>query len=189
MQNDIPMMLEREFGTPEGTPEIAIGFGYLPFRDDDASEKAGRAMFREVLHIQKAVPGDKQSLVIRPARDDDKQKFPGAFESFQRRATTPMEGTPLETVPWLTRSEVLNLKAYNIFTLEMLAQVSDANAAMIGFSVREQIAKAKQFIATAKNSAAAAKAEEENRALKDQLAEMQRQIDALSAKQKPRVAA
>ena len=108
MQSEIPLGLERQAGMPDTVPQIAVGFGMHPLQDKAATLKAGRLMFRNVLSIRKVVPGDKNSEIVRPATDKDKQEYPKAWQAFETSNQKALEGTPLEAWPILTRAEVIN---------------------------------------------------------------------------------
>lgn len=176
LSDDFPMSLEREAGMPEQVPSVAVSFGMYPKKDGKASADAGRDIYKDVEFVKIAIPGDKHSLVFQPATDVHRKRFPKAYEAFQRRAHTPMQGTPIEQWPVVSRSIVLNLKALHVHTVEALAEVHDGNIDRLGSQGRELRAKAKAWLAEAQTGAEATRLAAEKQALQDQLAALQAQM-------------
>ena len=93
------------------------------------------------------IPGNRDNVVCRPARDKDKQRFPRHYAAFQQRIAGKEEkivGTPLSAWPYegLTPARVKELDFFNIRTVEQLATTSDnAGAKLPGFQAMKQAAK------------------------------------------------
>lgn len=179
LSDDFPMTLEREAGMPEQVPSVAVSFGMYPKKDDRASKEAGRDVYKDVEFVKIAIPGDRHSLVFQPATDVHRRRFPRAYQAFKDREHTPMQGTPLEQWPVVSRSIVLNLKALHVHTVEALAEVHDGNIDRLGSSGRELREKAKAWLAEAQTGAETVRLAAEKQALQDQLAAMQAQLAAL----------
>jgi hypothetical protein len=183
--DNCPMMMEREFGAPEGVPAIAVGFCMVPKEDKHKSKAAGYPVFREQEYIKLIVPGDKQSEYFQPSTDKHRQTFPNAYQAFKNRESKPVvEGMPIEQWPQVTRALSMTLRAAGIHTVEALASVHDGNIGKLGNNAHELRAKAKAFLETAKDAAAAQNLAAENQKLQDQIAAMQVQINALAAVKK-----
>ena len=179
--DNCPMIMEREFGLPEHVPQVAVGFCMEVTEDKKKSAAAGHPVFTEREFCKIVIPGDKQSLYYQPATDEKRRKFPNAYRAFQQRESKPVvEGMPIEHWPQITRAQAMTFRAANIHTVEALASVHDGNIDKIGSHGRDLRAKAQAFLAVAKDSAAAQKIAVENQQLKDQLAEMQKQINTLA---------
>lgn len=181
MDDEIPLMIEREAGAPEHVAAIAVGFGMLPMQSQRESDKAGHPVFVDKEFFSARVPGDKNTHSLRISTDKDRQRFPRAYAAFKERATTPIQGMPIEQWPQITRGQALTLKAMHIHTVESLAEVHDGHIDKLGQNARELRTKAKAFLELAKNTAVEQKHAAENQQLKDQIAEMQRQIAELGA--------
>ena len=171
--DEIPLMLEREYGAPEFVPQIAVGFGLYPVRVGDRN---GMPFYQDKLYCKKVVPGDNKSVVLQPVREEDKTKYPQAYKAFENRASQKVEGYPIEQWPVVTRAEALTLKAMGVPTVEMLAAVHEGNMNALGHSGREWVAKAKAFTAAAKDSEFATKAAAEKLELQNELASMKQQM-------------
>jgi FtsZ-binding cell division protein ZapB len=187
--DDCPLMMEREFGAPEGVPQIAVGFCMVPKEDKHKSKAAGYPVFRDKEYVKKIVPGDKNSEYFQPAKEEDRKTFPNAYQAFKNRESKPVvEGMPIEQWPQVTRALAMTLRAAGVHTVEALAAVHDGNISKIASNGQELRAKAQAFLATAKDAAQATAIAAENQKLKDQLAAMQEQINALAKIKKQKAA-
>lgn len=185
MSDEIPLMMEREAGAPDFITQIAVGFGLLPVEDSSESAKAGRPVFVDREFFSAKVPGDKNTHSLRLATDKDKQRFPRAYAAFQQRGLVPMQGTPLEEWPQVTRAQALTLKAAGVHTVEAMAEVHDGHIDKLGGNARELKAKAKAYLAQAADTAAASKLAAENERKDTEMAELRRQIADLASRLEP----
>jgi hypothetical protein len=176
MDGDFPMYLERESGMPENVPQVGVGFTLHPLEDQEASNKAGSPIYKDVEFIKIQVPGDPGNIVFQPATDVHRRKYPTAYAIFKKQMAAPVEGTPLEQWPAMTRAMALTLKAAGIPTVQMLAEVHEGNLDKLGHGAREWVAKAKGFLKQAASSAAAQELEKKNQQLLDLIADLQAQI-------------
>jgi hypothetical protein len=187
--DNCPMMMEREFGAPEGVPAIAVGFCMVPKEDKHKSKSAGYPVFREQEYVKLIVPGDKNSEYFQPSTDKDRKTFPSAYQAFKNRESKPVvEGMPIEQWPQVTRALSMTLRAAGVHTVEALAAVHDGHIGKLGNNSHELRAKAQAFLATAKDAAAATAIAAENQRLREQMAAMQAQIDALAKPKKQKAA-
>lgn len=156
-----------------GDERLYVKFFKKPVQDMAATAEEGRPIFGEVDYVEIRAPGNKSSVVCRPARDMDKQRFSEHWKRYQDRVEQQdVDGTPLEEWAMITRSQVEELKFFNIFTVEQLAHVSDGNAQkFMGINILRQ--KAQEFIEQA-NVDEIAKRDE-------LIAQMQARLEALEA--------
>jgi hypothetical protein len=184
-----PLIMEREAGLPNDANPLQVGFYLKPTQDKHKTKEAGYPVFRDKEYCIKIVPGDEKSVEDQPAKDSDRKRFPNAYQAFKNRESKPtIEGMPIEQWPQLTRAEAMTMKAAAIFSVEALAAVNDGNIGKLGHQGRDWRAKAQAFLATARDSAAAQQLASENQKLKDQMAAMQAQIDALAKVKKQKAA-
>jgi hypothetical protein len=183
MQEDFNMMLEREAGMPDYVNPVAVAFGLHYTLDQAKTLEAGHNVFVDSVFVKIVTPGDRSSLFFQPATDRHKQRFPKAWESFQARQKDAgsRTGLPLEEWPAMTRATVYTLKAAHIHTVEDLAIVPDTFVDRLGVDGRGLRAQAQAFITKAADGAATMRLASEKKALEDQLAAMQAQINALTA--------
>jgi len=179
--DEIPMMLERKNGEPEFVNKLSVGFGLLPLQDPRESRKAGRPIFKDVVHVQIMVPGDSKSLILRPAVKKDHEDYPMAYAKFKSNEAIAQQGTPIELWAQITRGEALSLKSAGIRTVEELAEVHDGNLGKLGASAREFRTKARAFVNTAANTAAAAEMAMRNHELEQKNASLEERYKQLAA--------
>jgi hypothetical protein len=137
-------------GTPQDDSLVVV-FHQVPRQDQEASEKEGRPVFKDVEYIRIIVPGSRDH-VDRPASDIDRRRFARRYAEYQQKQKAPSEGTPLAEWPIVTRSQVEELKFFNIFTVEQLAALNDA-AAGNHMGIQALKRKAQDFIKKAKDDA------------------------------------
>ena len=148
--------------------KLYVQFYSRPIIHGVKSSEAGRPIYIDVDHVRILVPGDKLSIVDRVASADDQRRFADHYAKYKAGQAQQMIGTPLETVPWMSRSKVEEYKYFGIHTVEQLSEASDSVGQRFpGFySDRD---KAKKFIEAASGTNA-------------RVAELERQLAELTAK-------
>jgi hypothetical protein len=141
----------------------------------------GRPIFDEKVFVKIIIPGDKNSVVDVAATDEYKARFAKQFERFKLNKQQAQDGTPLESVTWLSVGQVAELKALNIHTVDSLAVVPDQLAQRF-MGAHELRRKAQAFIEAAAGEAATSK-------LASELAQRDSKIEALEAQLQQLVAA
>lgn len=145
------------------------------------SEREGRPIFDDVVFVRIVRPGDNKSIVERPAKDEDKHRFPLQWAQFERQEAQTLSGTPLEQWPPMTPALVRSLKAINIPTVEALAGVTDGNLENIGMGARKLRDQAQAFLVAAKDGAANSQLLAENEDLRDQIKALQANFEDLKS--------
>jgi hypothetical protein len=116
-------------GRYHGDNTLLVKFFMNPRINSVKSAEAGRPIFKEVPYVQIMQPGNKDSIIIRPATEMDKKRFAEHFRKFEAREDQEaIEGTLLEEWAGITRSQCEELKYLNIRTVEQLSTVSDSNS-------------------------------------------------------------
>lgn len=187
-------MLEADFGMTQMAFEesnrngfdqdskLFVSFSMRPHPDKSASAREGRPIFVPREYVTIMVPGDKTNVVSRPVQDLDRRRFAAKYMAFKAGNKDVESGTPLETVPWITREQVEELKYFNVRTLEHLAGMADVHAQkFMGISSLRQ--RARDAVALAKEQAPALRLTQELRerdqrieSLEKRMAEMAAQI-------------
>lgn len=148
------MAMNTGVGAP-GDETLLVKFFLEPVQNKERSNEEGRPIFEEREFVSIMVPGQKDNIVIREARETDKDRFPRHYAAFKNRVEQVVDGTPLEEWPAVTRSQVEELKFFNVFTVEQLAEISDSNAQnFMGIQLLRQ--KAKAFLEAANDVGAMA---------------------------------
>lgn len=154
---------------------VYVRFHNRSVPDVEATARDGRPRFKEVPYIEKIVAGDPKNIVHRPANPLDEQAHPGAWEAYKKGVET-VDGTPLKEWPGITRSQVDELAAFKVHTVEQLAGVSDANLKNIGplLAMRQ---RARDYLERSKAEAPVANLQAQLDALKLQNAELMKRLE------------
>lgn len=156
-----------------------------PFR----TEKEGRPIYEDVDFIRIFTPGNNLNIIDTPVREEHKQRFPRQWQMFSNAhsADTREVGTPVTQWPYLTASQGEEFKALKFFTVEQIANASDMQLQSLGmvggaqpYVIRD---RARAYLAAAAGTAVPEAQAAELAEAKLQMAEMQKQLNALMAAQ------
>ncbi len=171
----------------QGDEKLFVKFYTHPQMNQKKSTSAGRPIYEDTAYVTIMVPGDKTSIVTRPARQQDKDRFAKQFSAFTNNEGEHVEGTPLEAWPGITRSQVEEMRFFNIRTVEQLATLSDAHTGKF-MGMNTMKTRAQAFLDAAKGNAANEKmvAELESRdneilSLKQGMAELSKTVAKMNA--------
>lgn len=140
-QNDAP-------GQP-GQAQTRITFYDHEVPNEFRSNAEGRPIFETKTYIRKTTPGDRLVIIERKASKEDFMRWPVEYKQYTSGNTMAIEGTPLEAWAQIARSQVMEFKALNIFTVEQFAVLPDAfGHNIMGFQGLRQ--KAQSFLMAAK---------------------------------------
>ena len=154
-----------------GVRQTMISFYDREVQNQFKSEQEGRPIFEMKCYIRKVPPGDKLVEIDRKASKQDFLRYPQEYEMYMKRQTTPVNGTPLEAWAQITRAQVAEYKALNIFTVEQLAELPDGYGHKImGFQGWKQ--KAQSFLMAAKGQGEFDKLQTELRKRDEEIARM-----------------
>lgn len=137
-----------------GDEFLLVKFFVHPRENGPKSVAAERPIFEDTTYIQIMQPGNKDSIVIRPATARDKDRFAEHYRKWEARRgdEEAIEGTLLEEWAGVTRSQVEELRFMNVRTVEQLANMSDTNAQnMMGLNMLRQ--KALDWLDSVKDNA------------------------------------
>lgn len=157
-------------GAHDPDARLAVQFYERPIQNEYQSGIQQRPIFENVVFIKIITPGDKLNIIDTIARQDHKDRFPRQWSAFQQRkdASSQFVGTPIGEWPRVSASQAEELKALKFYTVESVANASDAQLQGIGmiagtsaFTFRDE---AKRFLMVAD---AAAKLSEADRAKKE----------------------
>jgi hypothetical protein len=172
-------MTRAAMGDGSGDEQLLVRFYTHPKQNMTKTKEMGRPIFEDKEYIEIIQPGNKDSIVRRPASELDLQRFPEHYRKWKARQNDEdhIEGTLLEHWPAVTRSQVAELKYLNVFTVEQLANLADNHAqGMMGVNLLKK--KATEYLDASKTQAAA----EEIASLKVANEQLQKQMAALAAK-------
>jgi hypothetical protein len=126
---------------------------YKPFASKEATDREGKPVeiFENVLYIRIDIRGSALNGVHRPARPEDKARFPFAWQEFNKGEKARERGTAIQMLG-LDIPIVRGLAAKNVFTVEDMAAVSDNNLSNLGLGARELRKRAQDFLDAKKES-------------------------------------
>ena len=123
-----------------------------PLQNDTRSKEEGRPIFEMTTWISIRKPGSRDEIV-RPIRHTDKARFPRHWQAYKSKEDLVVEGTLLAEWPVTSRSQVEELKYWNVMTVEQLAAAADSGlSVMRGFVTLKE--SAKKWLESSKGTAA-----------------------------------
>jgi hypothetical protein len=163
---------------------LAVQFYKKSMKQEDASNEAGRPIFKEFDFVRIMIPGDNLTEIDTYAQESHKQRFPRQWAHYQNQVAGQEDvvGTPLDQWPQVTRSQAEELRGLKFYTVEAIADCSDQQLQRIGMvagmSPHNFRLKAKAFLNLANDSAEVAQRESELQALKEENAKIKAETDA-----------
>ena len=162
--------------------ELAVQFYMRPVKDERESAKEGRPIFRDVPYVKIQIPGDKLSAWEGRVTEEHRMRFPRQWEMFEAgHRTEQIVGTPLKEWPALTASQVAQMNALGIYTVDQLAALSDTGLERLGMHARTLQKKARAFLEAATSTAPIEQLTAENERLKEEMAAMRKTQEETSA--------
>lgn len=174
---------------------LAVKFEKREVQDMVKTLEENRPIFKEVIFIKIAVPGDALTEIDRPMYEQDKNRFPLQWASFLNRQGEEQNysGTSLKEWPLITKSQAEELRGLKFHTVESIAMATDQAIQKIGmlagmspYSFRE---KAQSFIKMAKEGADVSAREAELNALKEENAKIKAEAEEKYQKQQAQIEA
>lgn len=125
MSDDSDILRQIQNGTPVGVVErnrkVHARFYTHAIKDDVASRREGRSIYRNVDYVQRIAVGDKD-FVSAPVQLTDQQLFPVEWAAYQAWKNNPK--TSIKNLPRMTPADYKLCEELEIFAIEDLA-VSD----------------------------------------------------------------
>ena len=149
-------------------------------KDELASQRENRAIYYDQERVELIMPGNPYNVPVNIVTDEHRERWPKQYAAFKAGHTMSAEGTPLEQWPTLSRSQVLELKAMNIMTVEHVANMADqaCQRFMGGMRLREL---AKAFLDDAHAGAELSRVTAENEKKDARISELEHKVTELSS--------
>lgn len=163
-----------------GDAALYVRFFLYPRLNEQESVAEGRPIYYDAEFIEIIQPGNKESVISRPASVRDKGRFARQYQAF--KTSNPSEGnvgTPLEHWAALTRSEVEELKYFNCHTVDQLAVMADGVTAKFMGLARLKV-RAKAYLESTGKSAEGEKLASRLENTENELGTLRTQIKDLS---------
>lgn len=183
-----------QFVKEKGDELLSPRFFSHPVRDDDASKKAGRPIFKDVDHVEIRIAGNKYTMGVFPAiatwmtkkqateygEEEVKityaDRFNKQYLEYKAGDQQSFGGTPLSEAPFLTEGKRRELKAIHVNTVESLAMIDGQPLKMLGPGGRELKNQAMAYIENALKGVGSSKLADELSKRDGQIEELTRQI-------------
>jgi hypothetical protein len=161
------------------------------------TKKQGRPIYDDLEVVEIRMAANKETVGVFPAHETWKivdhpdgtrepmtyaMRWPELYRKFKANEAQEQAGTPLAEAPFLTQAKRMELKALNIHTVDTLAALDGQPLKMLGIGGREMKDQARAYLDKAADSAVETSLAAENVGLKQQLADMQAQINAMNRK-------
>jgi hypothetical protein len=164
---------------------LNVKFYQRAINNEFKSNLEGRPIMEMADFIVIEVPGDNLTVIDTFAVDEHKKRFPVQWARYQNEKTDgDIEGTLLHDWPILNAAVAAELKHFRFYTVEQIAEASDAQlntlgmaAGMSPLSLRD---KAKAFLSSAKGSALVQQQADELRKRDEELSAMKAQLAELT---------
>jgi hypothetical protein len=110
-----------------GDESLFVVFYMGVIKNEARTAEEGRAIFDDVECVRIIIPGDKNTVIDRPASAQDKQRFSKQYGMFKQGMSEEeqVSGTRLSDWPFLTRAQCEEFRYLGIKTVEQLAGVRD----------------------------------------------------------------
>jgi hypothetical protein len=164
--------------------KLRVRFYNDEIKDEAASVKEGRPIYKSVEMVEIRIPGDKDNVAVGRVSKmdpDPRERFPGAYAKFKRGDAVQVVGTPLRRWGLMEPVEARGYEDLGILTVEHLAGMSDSICQQYRGSVADR-QKARDFLEMAKGQAPVAAARAENAALRSEIEVLREAIAALGGK-------
>lgn len=146
--------------------------------NEEKTALEGRPIYDDMTFCRIVTPGNRDSIVDRPIRPEDKFRFPKQHAQFVAGETEIGVGTRLEEWTPMPRSMVEELRYFGFRTVEHVAEANDAVLGKMP-GLRDWSARAKAFLLAAKDASAITKAEADKKEMQSQIDMLKEQIEAL----------
>jgi hypothetical protein len=177
-----------------GDGRLTVVFYKKTLQNSFKTSVEGRPIFDEVDMVKIYTGGDTLNIVDTFVREDHKARFPQQWAHYLNRTGNDphISGTPLEHWPLISKAQAEELKALKFFTVENVANASDAQLQRIGMlagmSAHSFRDRAVNFLKLAKEEANVNQHEEEINQLRSENAKIKAETDAKLAEMQAQMA-
>lgn len=153
------------------------------------SREQGRQINENKLYIKIQHPGETSTVIDRPMKEEDKQRFRDQWSKFVHNRTQVPEGTPIDLLFPNYPAVADNLRGMGVFTIEQCAELSAHAIDNIGRGAQEYVNRAKKYLDSANKGQNFHKLQAEldeekakNRRLEADMAKLLERFNALEGK-------
>lgn len=160
------------------------------------THKQGHTVYVDMIFCEIRIPANRELVPVFPASavwkkvPDERgvlrpvtyaQRFKREYDAFMKGEAPSVQGIPIEELPFLGVAKRMELKGMGVVTVEILASLEGAQAKNLGIGGHELVGKARAWLENIQGTAEVTKYAAENVALKEMMAELRKEIDALKS--------
>lgn len=161
--------------------KLIVGFYKKSVKNAARSNAEGRPIHEGVDFVKIQHPGETLNIVDRPVKDDDKNRWPRQWHSYQQGVRQIPDGVPINLLfPAKPEIETM-LRGYNIHTVEQLAGLSAEAISTVGMGAQDWVNAARRYMERADKGVNHHQFETALAAKDQQIASLQRQIAEVTA--------
>ncbi len=165
----------------EADKKLLVVFYKDTVKNEPKSIEAGRPIFDEIDLVKIITPGSRDTFVG-DATPQYQERFPQQWARYKAGRDQNTSGTPLNLLPWLSIGQIAEFAAVGCHTIEHLVGMPDAmSQKFMGHHAIRQ--KAQQYLDAANAAAPTMKMQAELQKRDEQIAELQKTVQALLDKQ------
>lgn len=102
-------------------------------RDEDATSKAGKPVYKNVPYVEIVCPGNDKERPNMAVTSNHKQRWPKEWAAFEEGRDAPkLDGMPIEEWTHADKHLAMTLRASEVHTVEQLSKVDDINLQNLG---------------------------------------------------------
>lgn len=160
--------------------KLIVGFYKKSVLNKFKSKQEAKPVFEGHDYVKIQHPGETLNIVDRPARDDDKTRWPQRWAQYQAGVSQIPDGVPLSLL-FPDKPQIADMmRAYNIHTVEQLANLSAQGQQTVGMGAVEWVTAAKKYMERADKGINHHEFEQAMQGKDSKIATLERQIEELS---------
>lgn len=132
-----------------GTDNLVVFFYNKPTQSPGKSLEHGHPFFEDVLYVRYHAPGERLNINDRPAREQDKRRWPLQWDQFSKQLEQRPDGMPVDLLYPSKPAIAATLRACSVFTVEQLAALSAHAVEQVGMGAQTWVNDAQRHLEAA----------------------------------------
>lgn len=134
--------IRNTYGRLPGDEQLIVRFIQEAVEDEQATAETGVVSYKDEVFVEIIIPGNNHLRIHEIANAQHKFRFVREWEAFERGSKIELVGTPLKQWPQISAGQARTLASMNVYSVEQLAAVSDAQIARVQMSTLKHKARA-----------------------------------------------
>lgn len=162
-----------------GDAGMVVMFYNKAVHNPQKSATEGRPIYEDAIFVKIHAPGERLNIIDRPATDDDRRRWPMQWHQFQQQKQQTPEGTPVDLLYPEHPSIPSMLRAYNVHTIEHLANLSGNAIDNLGMGAQRYVNDARRFLDQSEKGKGSTAVRKQIEDLESKLRVSQQQVEQL----------